>query len=677
MHLNRYLACLASAFVLAVFAALPAAAKPPLEAFGAQPTTRAMELSPDGNRLAFIQTISGKEMLVLVDLVSGKRTNLLDASNIKARGINFVGADYLVLFGSKSLGGGSPFGRNVEFGGAFSVNIKTGSARQLLPGAKTGMLQSGLGRVLAVDDDGKYIYTNALAVSRLPSIGLGTPAFVSFDLMKIDLATGEQVGVGTFGSQGTQAWLSDNNGKPIARLDFGSVSQVLQVYGYAEGRGPKVIYSNDDVLADFSIAGLKEGGGAIMVLQRPPKSQFIALYELSLADGALSGPVASRPDADVEGVITDQNSFVKGVVYSGFKPRYQFFDAALNKDVEHVQKLLPDQVVQLASWSNDWTKLIFMIEGGKAPSQYLLANRTTGDIRPFVQMRPEITDADIGEVQSIRYAARDKLPIPALVTWPASVAPADRQKLPLIVMPHGGPEAYDKIGFDWMAQYFANEGYMVLQPQFRGSDGFGAIFRDLGHKQWGRAMQNDVSDGVAEMIAKGWADPKRVCIVGWSYGGYAALAGATLTPELYKCVVSVAGVADLPEMLSYERRGGVKETNFIYWKSRIGDPATEMDQIKAVSPAQQAANVRAPVLLIHGQQDTVVPPEQSSIMERTLKKLGKDVKLVRIPGDDHSLTLSEDRTAALKEIGAFLNTHLGPGAPRSAAPAAPAASPTP
>jgi dipeptidyl aminopeptidase/acylaminoacyl peptidase len=203
---------------------------------------------------------------------------------------------------------------------------------------------------------------------------------------------------------------------------------------------------------------------------------------------------------------------------------------------------------------------------------------------------------------------------------------------------------------------------------FRGSDGFGLSFRDAGQKQWGRAMQNDVSDGVAAMIASGWADPQRVCIVGWSYGGYAALAGGTLTPDLYKCVVSVAGVADLAEMLSYQRRGGVKEPNFVYWRSRIGDPATELDQIKAVSPAHQAVNLRAPVLLVHGENDSVVPIEQSEIMERTLKRLGKQVKLVRIPGDNHSLTESESRRAALKEIGAFLNHHLGPGT--SLAPAA-------
>jgi dienelactone hydrolase len=614
-------------------------------------------------------------MLVLMELATGKRTSLIDASNIKARAIAFVGTDYLLLYGSKSLSTG-PFRDTVEMGGAFSVNLKTARARQLMPPGDTGILQSGLGNVLAADPDGKHIYTSAFAQTG-GATGSGFSP-VSFDLVKINLETGQKAGPGFPGAKGTRAWLSDTDGKPVARLDFGDVSQVQEIYGYANGKA-RVIHSTEDLLTDFAIAGLKEGGGSIMVIDRPANSLYQALQELSLTDGALSAPVMSRPDADVEGVLTDRNSIVKGVVYAGFIPRYDFFDKALAGDVQAVQQLFTGESVRLAGWSDDWNKLLFLTEGGKFPSQYVLVDRKaqTSPVRIIAQMRPAITDADVGVVQAVRYNARDKLPIPALITWPAGVAEADRKKLPMIVMPHGGPEAYDRIQFDWLAQYFANEGYMVLQPQFRGSDGFGVAFRNAGHKQWGRAMQHDVSDGVAAMVASGWADPARVCIVGWSYGGYAALAGASLTPELYKCAVSVAGVADLPEMLGHERRGGVKTPNFVYWRSRIGDPATELDQIKAVSPAQQAANVRAPVLLIHGQQDSVVPIEQSEIMERTLRRLNKPVKLVRIAGDDHSLTTSENRRAALQEIGVFVREHLGPGAARSPAPPAAPAAPAP
>jgi len=672
MSIARLAAC-AFAVVGALLAVLPASAKPPIEAFGDQPTIRAMQVSPDGERMIFIHLIGGKEMLVVMDLATGKRVNLLDATNIKARSIRFINEDYVLLYGSKSVNIG-PFRDLAEMGGAFSVNLKTAKAKQLLPPGETGLLQSGLGDVLAVDRDGKHIYTDAF--SRSPGLGTGSStAWVSFDLVKINLDTGLKIGPGIKGSKGTRAWIADSDGKPLARLDAGDVSQEREIFGYTDGKS-KEIYSTKDVLSELGVAGVKEGGGAILIIDRRDGSKFQALYEMSLADGKVSAPIASRPDADVEGVITDRGHVVKAAVFSGFKPRYEFFDKTLNADVAGVQKLFPDEAVLVAGWSDDWSKILFLVEGGKFPSQYVLADRAKGKMSVVAQMRPGITDADVGQVAAIRYNARDKLPIPALITWPAGVAEAERKKLPLIVMPHGGPEAYDRIEFDWLAQFFANEGYMVLQPQFRGSDGFGVDFRNAGHLQWGRAMQHDISDGLAALVASGWVDPARVCIVGWSYGGYAALAGATLTPELYKCAVSVAGVSDLPEMLSWERRAGIKAPSYIYWRSRIGDPATDPEQIKAVSPAQQAANVRAPVLLIHGSQDTTVPIEQSTIMERALKQAGKQVKLVRITGDDHSLVTSENRRAALIEIGAFLAQHLGPGAPRSApAPATPAAAP--
>lgn len=639
-----------------------ACAKPPLSAFGDQPTVRAMELSPDGKTLAFIQFTGGeREMFVLMDLASGKRTNLIDATNIKARAITFVGTDYALLHGSKTFRPGGD--ELAEMGGAFAVNLKTAKANQLLPAGSNGILQGGVGDILAMTPDGRSVFLDAFSAAN------GTSSFVSYDLVKVDLETGTQVGPGVRGTGTTRGWMADKDGKPVARLDVGYVSQERKIFGYVDGKAHE-IYSTNDPLSELAVVGLKDGGSSILVIDREPREQFSSLKEMSLADGK-TAPLLGRKDADVEGVITDRNSrVVKGVVYGGFRPSYDFFDKALNADVETVQKSFEGESVVLVSWTDDWNRLLFLVEGGQTPSQYVLVDRAAGQMGSVAQTRPQITQQDVGQVIALSYPARDNLTIPALITWPAGVAEANRKNLPTIVMPHGGPEAYDRIGFDWLAQFFANEGYLVLQPQFRGSEGFGAGFRNAGHLQWGKAMQTDISDGLQMMISKGWADPSRVCIVGWSYGGYAALAGATLTPELYKCVVSVAGVSDLPQMLGWEHRGGEKNPAYIYWKSRIGDPAKDMDAIKAVSPAQQAANVRAPVLLVHGASDTTVPIEQSEIMERTLKGLGKQVTLVRISGDDHSLTTSKNRREALTAIGDFLAKNLGPGAPRTAAPPA-------
>jgi dipeptidyl aminopeptidase/acylaminoacyl peptidase len=228
-------------------------------------------------------------------------------------------------------------------------------------------------------------------------------------------------------------------------------------------------------------------------------------------------------------------------------------------------------------------------------------------------------------------------------------------------MPHGGPQVYDSVGFDWLAQYVANEGYVVLQPNFRGSGGFGQAFAVAGHGEWGRKMQDDITDGANAMIKMGWVDPERVCIVGWSYGGYAALAGGASTPDLYKCVASVAGVSHLREMLNTERKeNGARAAAVTYWQKLIGDPGKDGAAIDAASPALHADRFKAPVLLIHGASDTVVPIRQSVMMNDALKGAGKSVQFIRVAGDDHSLVDNNSRRQVLTALADFLKTYIGP-----------------
>lgn len=346
--------------------------------------------------------------------------------------------------------------------------------------------------------------------------------------------------------------------------------------------------------------------------------------------------------------------------YSGLYPSYELFDEQLNRDLKAVIAAIPDAAVSLSSWSDDWSKVLVYAEGGANPPRYMLFDRAARKLTQVARVRPEIGAGEIGEVITIEYKARDGLTIPALITWPAGVPADQRKNLPLIVMPHGGPESYDGVGFDWLAQFLANEGYMVLQPNFRGSGGFGRTFAEAGYGQWGRNMQDDVTDGAKAMATMGWADPDRACIVGWSYGGYAALAGGALTPDLYKCVVAIAGVSDLKTMLGHEKReNGPRSSAYLYWSSVIGDPDREGEAIEAVSPYRLAANFKAPVLLIHGSDDLVVPQRQSELMEEALKAARKPVTFLRIGKDDHELTSGDSRNRALTEIAAFLKTHIG------------------
>jgi dipeptidyl aminopeptidase/acylaminoacyl peptidase len=261
----------------------------------------------------------------------------------------------------------------------------------------------------------------------------------------------------------------------------------------------------------------------------------------------------------------------------------------------------------------------------------------------------------LGDVKGISYKARDGTEIPAFLTMPPTKSAAP---LPLVVLPHGGPQARDYLKFDWLVQFLASRGYVVLQPQFRGSTGFGDAFREAGYRQWGGLMQDDITDGVRAMIDQGIADAHRICIVGASYGGYAALAGAAFTPDLYSCAVSISGVSDLPALMreSVPIYGGALSTSLSDWKMRIGAPNDSA--LTAKSPINSVRTIKIPVLIVYGTGDGVVPNEQSERMARALKSAGKSVTVSVLQGEDHWLSRTETRMQVLKDLDAFLGKHL-------------------
>jgi dipeptidyl aminopeptidase/acylaminoacyl peptidase len=226
-------------------------------------------------------------------------------------------------------------------------------------------------------------------------------------------------------------------------------------------------------------------------------------------------------------------------------------------------------------------------------------------------------------------------------------------------MPHGGPGQRDYPGFDWWAQAFASRGYAVLQPNFRGSSGYGATFQNAGHGEWGRKMQSDLSDGLTFLVQSGIADPQRACIVGASYGGYAALAGVTLQKGIYRCAVSVAGVSDLSKMVATDIRESILSATLIRMlKQEVGSGR----DLREASPIRFAAGADAPILLVHGKDDTVVNYDQSADMAKALQKAGKPVEFVTLVGEDHWLSRSETRQSMLEAVVAFVEKRNPAGA---------------
>jgi dipeptidyl aminopeptidase/acylaminoacyl peptidase len=269
---------------------------------------------------------------------------------------------------------------------------------------------------------------------------------------------------------------------------------------------------------------------------------------------------------------------------------------------------------------------------------------------------PTLELADISPARPVTFNAKDGLQLHGYLTLPQG-RPA--RALPLVVYPHGGPQARDEPGFDWWAQAMASRGYAVLQANFRGSNGYGWDFLSAGFAEWGRKMQTDLSDGVRWLAAQGTTDPARVCIVGASYGGYAALAGAAIDTGVYRCAAAVAGISNPHRMIERDKwmEGDQGDPGKRYWLRYMGPEA----KLPEISPLSNIDRVSIPILLVHGKDDTTVPFEQSQMMADALRKAGKPVELVTLDQEDHHLSRGATRLKMLQAVVAFLEKNNPPG----------------
>lgn len=321
-----------------------------------------------------------------------------------------------------------------------------------------------------------------------------------------------------------------------------------------------------------------------------------------------------------------------------------------------MDKTFHGKTVEIINWSADGTKLLAKVESSSNPPMYYWIDFTTHRADIAGEEYPALANVALGLAERITYKSRDGVTIPAILTRPPGSAATP---VPMIVLPHGGPNAHDVFDrFDWLTQFFATRGYAVLQPQFRGSTGFGKEFEEAGYRQWGGVMQNDVSDGVKAMVDQGIADAHRVCVVGASYGGYVALAGAAFTPNLYRCAVSINGVSDLPALMRSEvpLYDTVASTAESFWKARIGSPNDS--RLSEVSPINSIKTIEIPVLIIYGTGDGVVPNEQSQNMVKAMLSEGKSVEVDTLKGEDHWLSRADTRIQVLRRVDAFVKAHL-------------------
>lgn len=534
-------------------------------------------------------------------------------------------------------------------------------------------------RVLAVDPDGgnfvalfenqrsvvRYNLNLAVVTDILPD----DPQHVlmpgyrggDLDLWKVDVYTGAAERV-AFGSSDTVAWRTDASGAPAFRYDMNMRGTVMRIFAPdAEGEWRRVATVREEDLPEFQPVAVGPQPGLSYVIARPEGADRSAVYLYDVQQGQFTQTIASDPRTDIGGVfVNPRTSEYLGYYTFGDVYEVHFTDGRIQSHVNALRRFFgEDASFDISDMSDDGRMWIISASGPSDPGALYLYDRDQAHIEPLTSFNPSVATDKLGASRVVRYTARDGVEITGYLTLPAG---AGEGPFPLILMPHGGPEARDMFNYDRDAQFLATRGYAVFRPNFRGSSGYGRAFAEAGYGEWGGKMQDDLSDAVAHLASTGVADPQRVCIMGFSYGGYAALAGAAFTPDMYRCAISIAGVSDLIEQSRHViREGDDDEDDYI--RRSIGDPRADRERLTARSPALHAADIHIPVLLLHGDQDWIVPVEHSRRMERALRRAGRDVRYVEVEGEGHPYWSDEHQTTMYTEVEAFLARHLPAAGP--------------
>jgi dipeptidyl aminopeptidase/acylaminoacyl peptidase len=475
------------------------------------------------------------------------------------------------------------------------------------------------------------------------------------DVYRLDLKTGERKLVFR-NDQNVALWAADLTGK--LRLAWRQTqdggSEILRV----DGTALKQIYNCSFEETCVPLRFHKDGRRVYFITNKGNRD-LTALALLDVQTGAEQS-VDSDPNGEVdisEAIFSEKTDDLVATVYNGDRVRFYPKNAAFARDYEALKKQLPDGDVLPASSSGDDRWILVSLRSDVEPGTTYLFDRSTKKAQLLYRSRPNLPTQDLAPMKAVRYQARDGVSIPAYLTIPKNVEP---KGLPVVMYIHGGPWARDHWGYDPFAQFLANRGYAVLQPNYRASSGYGKRFLNLGNNQWGTGtMQHDVSDGVKWLLLQGVADPGRVAIMGGSYGGYATLAGLAFTPQLYAAGVDIVGPSNLATLISSVPPYWAPLKKI--WSKRVGDLENPQDveRMKAQSPLFAAKQIRAPLLVIQGQNDPRVTRTESDQIVVALRDLHQPVSYLVAPDEGHGYQGRENRVAMVAEIDRFLSQHLG------------------
>lgn len=629
--------------------------------FGARQAIRQISLSPDGSHAAVIAPYQDRgEALFIADLVKGGQPKLVLTASGKPDRLTrcrWSSDTRLVctIFIQQDNGSGLlAFTRLVGIDSA-GGGLKMLSNRQT--GRVLGVTQQG-GEVIDWTGDG-HSGTALITRTYVPEETIGTHLAETREGLGVDVIDTATLSRRTVEQprRGAVDYIADGHG--TVRLmavqgtsnsgyDTGRTVWMYRTPGEHDWRKLGEVRDTDGVSHGFDPVAVDRDANVVYGFDR--QDGRTALFRVSLDDTLKKELVVARPDVDVDDLIRiGRQRRVVGASWVTDKRDSQFFDPELQRLRAALGKALPGRpLLTFVDASADEKRLLLFVGSDNDPGRYYVFDKNTHHLEEVLPARPELTGVALATVKPITYKAADGTVIPAYLTLPPG---SDGKGLPAIVMPHGGPGDRDEWGFDWLSQYFANRGFAVIQPNYRGSTGYGdGWFQKNGFQSWRTAI-GDVNDAGRYLLGSGIAAPGKLAIVGWSYGGYAALQSSVLDGNLFKAIVAVAPVTDLPT-LREERR---YFTDFEIVSSFIGSGP----QLREGSPAQNADRIKAPVLLFHGDQDTNVGIGESRLMASRIRGAGGRVELVEFKGLDHQLDDPQARATLLSKSDAFLRQAMG------------------
>ncbi len=596
----------------------------PLRDFFRNPERTRFQVSPDGNSISFMQPYRNRMNVFVQPRAGGEAVRLTGETERDVTGYFWKGSRRIVY--RKDFKGDENYH-------VVAVDIDGRNLVDLTPFEKV--------RANIIDDRFDHDDEMIIAMNkRDPEV---------FDVYRVDLNT-KQLTLIAENPGNVTDWVTDHTGcirlalvtdgvntSILHRPDENTPFTTVMTTSFKEALEP-LFFDFDNKLL-FASSNINRDKAAIVRVDPATAREESVIFQ--------------HPEVDVSGLAWSRKRKVyTEAQFVTSKRQRKIFDAETETIYADLQTRLPGHEIDLQSHDRDENIFVVAAWSDRTQGVRYLYDATSATLTKLAEITPWLEEGDLAEMTPITYQARDGLTIHGYLTLPQGGG----KNLPLVVNPHGGPWARDAWGYNAEVQFLANRGYAVLQMNFRGSTGYGRAFWEAGFKQWGKKMQDDVTDGVRYVIAQGIADPKRVCIYGISYGGYCALAGLAFTPDLYACGVDYVGVANLFTFLT---------TIPPYWKpmldmfyEMVGHPETDKELLAEASPVMHADNIRVPLLIAQGAQDPRVNIDESDQMVAALKKHGIAVEYLVKENEGHSFTNEENRFEFYEAMERFLEKHL-------------------